>query len=90
MTSLPYYLQFKRDLERLLDQNIDSSLKIGINSSISKLNKYLDLDIDKDELLFAIILDARQQLSVFKYLGFQDDQIEEIKQRFINERIRYV
>ena len=61
--SLPYYLSFKKDLEAIKDKEFirrEAILLAGINSAIKKLEKYLEIDKEREELLFSIILDSRR------------------------------
>ena len=70
--SLPYYLSLKKDLVAYKEKDFISKEPIlleAIISAITKLDKYLEIDIEKEELLFSIILDPRRKLSAFKHLG---------------------
>lgn len=84
--SLPYYLSFKRDLEAYKEKDFitrEPILLEAITSALTKLEKYLEIDEDKEELLFSIILDPRRKLSAFKNLGYSSNRIEKIKKSFI-------
>jgi hypothetical protein len=84
--SLPYYLSFKKDLIAYKDKDFiikDPILLEAIKSALIKLDKYLEINKDKEELLFTIILDPRRKLSAFKHLGYSNNRIKSIKQSFI-------
>lgn len=91
--SLPYYLNLKKDLDTYKTKDFiirDSILYRAISSSITKLEKYLNIDKEKEELLFSIILDPRRKLSAFKHLNYEDNIIENIKTSFIRAYTRLV
>jgi hypothetical protein len=84
--SLPYYLSFKKDLEAYKEKDFiirDPILLEAITSALTKLEKYLEIDENKEELLFSIILDPRRKLSAFRHLGYSNSRIEAIKRAFI-------
>ena len=91
--SLPYYLSLKKDLVAYKEKDFVTKEPIlleAIISAITKLDKYLEIDIEKEELLFSIILDPRRKLSAFKHLGYSNSKIEEIKLVFIEVYNRYI
>jgi hypothetical protein len=60
--SLPYYLSFKKDLIAFKDKDFiikEPILLEAIKGALTKLDKYLEINKDKEKLLFAIILDSR-------------------------------
>ena len=89
--SLPYYLSFKKDLGAYKEKDFitrEPILLEAITSALTKLEKYLEIDKDKEELLFSIILDPRRKLNAFKKLGYSSNRIEKIKRSFIEAYTR--
>jgi hypothetical protein len=85
--SLSYYLSFRKDLIAYKEKDFiikEPILLEAIKRAFTKLDKYLKINKNKEELLFAIILDSRRKLSAFKHLGYSNNRIESIKQSFID------
>ena len=77
---------FRKDLLQYKEKDFiigDPILYKAIISASSKLEKYLEIDKEKEELLFSIILDPRRKLSTLRRLEDNNCRREEIKEAFI-------